>query len=132
MLLQEFTKLTGFTPTEEYFNGVIHPLYMATQMDKESWCKQWKRKGGIQTAYNAMAEELSTAIERLVECMRDYKNKCDTCAELKEKIMDLQVKKLHLQVENVELREEINNYKNQVARLNDREVFIDTLNKFCN
>lgn len=132
MLLQEFKNLTGFSPSEDYFNDVIHPDYMGSGLDKVAWCKMLKRKGGIQTAYNAMAEELATAIERLVECMRDYKNKCDTCAELKEKITDLQEKKLHLQVENVELREEINNYKNQVARLNDREVFIDTLNKFCN
>jgi hypothetical protein len=52
MLLPEFVKLTGFHPTIEYFDEVIHPAYMQVKDDKETWCKAWKRKGGIQAAYD--------------------------------------------------------------------------------
>lgn len=118
MLLQEFTKLTGFTPSEEYFNCVIFPAYMASGLGKEDWCKQWMNKGGVQAAYNAMAEELATAKKRLSDKIGRFYRKCEECKALNGVIMDLNI--------------EIENYKKQVARLNDREVFIDTLNKFCN
>ena len=52
MLLIEFTKLTGFEPTIEYFNDVIHPAYMDSKDDKETWCKAWKRKVGVLGAYD--------------------------------------------------------------------------------
>ena len=99
MLLQEFSKLTGFTPTEEYFNGVIRPLYMASSMDKEAWCKMWKRKVGVQSAYDFLAEELAMNEKNLADYMRYYESKCDQCDRLYEEIL--------------RLREEINNYKEQ-------------------
>lgn len=99
MLLHEFSKLTGFTPTEEYFNRVIHPLYMATSMDKKAWCKMWKRKVGVQSAYNAMAEELAMTEKDLADYMRYYEIKCDQCDRLYDEIRSL--------------RREINNYKEQ-------------------
>ena len=100
MLLQEFTKLTGFTPTEEYFNGVIHPVYMVSSMDKVAWCKKWKRNGGVQTAYNAMTEELDMTKKHLNEYIRCFRNECDQCDRLYDEIRSL--------------RREINNYKEQV------------------
>ena len=57
MTLQEFTKLTGLNPTEDYYHTVIEPEYNASDLEKDAWCKQWKKNGGIQKAYDALKEQ---------------------------------------------------------------------------
>lgn len=57
MLLKEFSQRTGFEPTYKYFIEVIHPEYMQSKLEKDEFCRQWKRKGGIQKAYDAMCIE---------------------------------------------------------------------------
>ena len=47
MTQQEFTQRTGFYPTAEQFEA-IHALYMESDKDKDAWCKEWKRKGGVE------------------------------------------------------------------------------------
>ena len=51
MLLNEFIERTGFTPTEECFNLHIHPSYMKSQLEKDEWCKLWKKSDGLALAY---------------------------------------------------------------------------------
>ena len=52
MLLTEFTERTGFNPTPDCYSYCIEPEYHSSSLDKDEWCKQWKRKGGIQKAYD--------------------------------------------------------------------------------
>ena len=47
MTQQEFTQRTGFYPTAEQFEA-IHALYMESDKDKDAWCKEWKRNGGVE------------------------------------------------------------------------------------
>ncbi len=70
MLLQEFVKLTGFEPTIEYFDEVIHPAYMESKDDKETWCKAWKRKGGIQAAYEWL-HRYNESVEKIAKRERE-------------------------------------------------------------
>ena len=57
MTLKEFAQRTGFEPTYKYFFEVIHEEYMQSELAKDAFCRQWKRKGGIQKAYDAMCME---------------------------------------------------------------------------
>lgn len=57
MLISEFIDRTGFRPTEDYYHTVIEPEYNASDLDKDAWCKQWKKNGGIQKAYDALKEQ---------------------------------------------------------------------------
>lgn len=59
MTIKEFTQRTGFQPTNEYYHEVINPDYMKSDLDKDAWCKQWKKNDGIQKAYDAIAEEVN-------------------------------------------------------------------------
>lgn len=59
MTIKEFTQRTGFQPTNEYYHEVINPDYMKSDLDKDAWCKQWKKNNGIQKAYDAIAEEVN-------------------------------------------------------------------------
>lgn len=57
MLISEFIDRTGFRPTEDYYHTVIEPEYEKSDLDKDVWCKQWKKNGGIQKAYDALKEQ---------------------------------------------------------------------------
>ena len=57
MLISEFIDRTGFRPTEDYYHTVIEPEYNRSNLDKDAWCKQWKKNGGIQKAYDALKEQ---------------------------------------------------------------------------
>ena len=59
MLISEFIDRTGFRPTEDYYHTVIEPEYNRSNLDKDAWCKQWKKNGGIQKAYDALKEQAS-------------------------------------------------------------------------
>ena len=56
MMLEEFAKLTGFKPDQEYYHAYIEPKYIESDLDKSDWCKQWVKKGGIQKTYNDLNE----------------------------------------------------------------------------
>ena len=56
MTLEEFAKLTGFKPDQEYYHAHIEPEYLESDLDKISWCKQWVKNGGIQKVYNDLNE----------------------------------------------------------------------------
>ena len=55
-MLEEFAKLTGFKPDQEYYHAYIEPKYLESDLDKSDWCKQWVKKGGIQKVYNDLNE----------------------------------------------------------------------------
>lgn len=57
MLISEFIDRTGFRPTEDYYHTEIEPEYNRSNLDKDAWCKQWKKNGGIQKAYDALKEQ---------------------------------------------------------------------------
>lgn len=44
MTQKEFEERTGIKPTEEEFD-YIHAVYMNTSMDKDTFCKEWKKYG---------------------------------------------------------------------------------------
>lgn len=56
MMLEEFARLTGFTPDQDYYHAYIEPEYLESNLDKISWCKQWVKNGGIQKVYNDLNE----------------------------------------------------------------------------
>lgn len=43
MLLSEFTKLTGFYPTQEQWDE-INALYMNSEDDKRTFCRKWRKE----------------------------------------------------------------------------------------
>lgn len=67
MLIKEFIDRTGFTPTDDYYHKEIEPEYNRSRLDKDDWCKQWKKNGGIQKAYDAMCLEAANEHLRVRE-----------------------------------------------------------------
>lgn len=47
MMKSEFIERTGFEPTAEEYKQ-IEQEYMGTDIDKDRFCKQWIKQGGIQ------------------------------------------------------------------------------------
>lgn len=73
MLISEFIDRTGFRPTEDYYHTVIEPEYNRSNLDKDAWCKQWKRNGGIQKAYDAIKEQATNEYSKVLSI--ESKNK---------------------------------------------------------
>ena len=57
MSIQEFIDRTGLHPTEEKFAS-IHEMYMHTNLDKDAFCKEYKKCGN-----SPLVEELVGRIE---------------------------------------------------------------------
>ena len=51
MLISEFIERTGFTPTEECYHQFIEPDYNRSNLNKDEWCKLWKRSNGVEKTY---------------------------------------------------------------------------------
>lgn len=74
MMIEEFVKLTGFTPDRDYYTKVIEKDYMNSTLEKKEWCEQWLANGGIQKAYDAMKSEVDV-YKKTVECtVKEYRS----------------------------------------------------------
>ena len=103
MLISEFIDRTGFRPTEDYYHTEIEPEYNRSNLNKDEWCKQWKRNGGIQKAYDAMCHEagnnyaqvvtLQGDVKKLTEENHQLKDECDQLYVCKETAEDLEDEK---------------------------------------
>ena len=74
MLQQEFEERVGFTVTSDCYHKCIEPEYDASKLEKDEWCKQWKKDHGIQRAYSWMAkrvEELEKSIKEMNQVFED-------------------------------------------------------------
>ena len=70
MLQQEFEERVGFTVTNDCYHKCIEPEYNASKLEKDEWCKQWKKDHGIQRAYSWMAKRVEE-LEKFTEEMGD-------------------------------------------------------------
>ena len=74
MLQSEFEERVGFTVTSDCYHECIEPEYNACKLEKDEWCKQWKKDHGIQRAYSWMAkrvEELEKSIKEMSQVFED-------------------------------------------------------------
>ena len=107
MMINEFIERTGFKPTEYYYHAEIEREYEASDMDKDKWCKQWLKNGGIQKAYDAMCKDAAA-----------HKLKVDA---YEKRITFLQNKEAELTEEVEALRDD------RVERINERMDLIEFL-----
>lgn len=66
MMKSEFIDRTGFEPTAKEYEE-IENQYMESELDKDQFCKEWKKNGGIQrlTRYRAIRiEQLEYDLEK--------------------------------------------------------------------
>ena len=60
MLQHEFEALTGMSVNDNEFNQVINPMYMSTDLDKQVFCKEWKKHGlGSSEVAKAMSDRVN-------------------------------------------------------------------------
>ena len=74
MMLEEFAKLTGFTPDKDYYHAYIEPEYLESDIDKLSWCKQWVKSGGIQKVYNDLNEVCDIYKNSYENTIKEYRS----------------------------------------------------------
>ena len=89
MMISEFIDRTGFRPTDDYYHKVIEPEYEASDTDKDAWCRQWKRNGGIQKAYDAMCKDAANQASRAAALDANVDEKVQEIADLRKKFEDV-------------------------------------------
>lgn len=78
MTKQEFEKRVGFEVSQNCYEKWIEPKYMSSELDKDVWCKQWKRKGGI---HQVLSYEQGRA-EQAIEMAKDFKRRLSHMIDL--------------------------------------------------
>lgn len=71
MMKSEFTERTGFEPTEAEYRE-IEAEYMGCDIDKDEFCKIWKKQGGIQRLMRLRARRIEELEAELVKEKNDY------------------------------------------------------------
>ena len=71
MLMQEFTDMTGFEPTQEEYSA-IEAEYLSLMMDKQAFCKDFVERGEPARLYKKRAECIETLRRKLAEMDKDH------------------------------------------------------------
>lgn len=71
MMKSEFIERTGFEPTEAEYRE-IEAEYMGCDIDKDEFCKAWKKQGGIQRLMRLRARRIEELEAELVKKKNDY------------------------------------------------------------
>lgn len=110
MMKSEFIERTGFEPTEAEYRE-IEAEYMGCDIDKDEFCKTWKKQGGIQRLMRLRARRIEELEAELIKEKNDY-DRMDT--QYCEKINRLNDKK------NSELN--ILKHDNEVLKSNQKRI----------
>lgn len=110
MMKSEFIERTGFEPTEAEYRE-IEAEYMGCDIDKDEFCKAWKKQGGIQRLMRLRARRIEELEAELVKEKNDY-DRMDT--QYCEKINRLNDEK------NSEL--DILKHDNEVLKSNQKRI----------
>lgn len=71
MMKSEFIERTGFEPTEAEYRE-IEAEYMGCDIDKDEFCKTWKKQGGVQRLMRLRARRIEELEAELVKEKNDY------------------------------------------------------------
>ena len=88
MLLHEFIVRTGFVPTEDYYHKEIEPEYNRSKLDKNEWCKEWKKNGGIQKAFDYMCKEAANEHCKAIALGNENKALMEELASVKDELSE--------------------------------------------
>jgi len=116
MTQQEFEQRTGFITTPELY-AEIEAEYMASELDKDKFCKVWIKQGGIEEMSNRMRGQILTLRLELAEERRKRNAERD-----------------HADKEQIAALTQANSYAKELARIfniklgsNEMRVMLDKL-----
>lgn len=91
MMKTEFVERTGLEPTEAEYRE-IEAEYMGCDIDKDEFCKAWKKQGGIQRLMRLRARRIEELEAELVKEKNEYDRMdaqyCTKINELEKQISD--------------------------------------------
>lgn len=115
MMYSEFTKLAGFNVNGTYYSTVIEPKYMASELNKQEFVKEWKKQGGIQQAYDYLYNEYK--IEKA-----HHNEANQQIAELREELDDTKDALVAAQQELVSVKDENKRTIDRLREINNSHV----------
>ncbi len=131
MMLSEFIEKTGFEPTSEEYRE-IEEEYMGTEIDKDMFCRQWKKNGGPVRLMRRRARRIEELEDILKNKDRQYEE-MDTkyCIRINQLQDDMRSKLNEASAANDQYKEEllrINRlYQEAVEAKDEAERKLDTV-----
>lgn len=88
MMKSEFIERVGFEPTEAEYAD-IEAEYLGTDIDKDQFCKEWKKNGGVQRLMRLRARRIEELEYNLATAEKQYDEMdarhCREALQMKEK-----------------------------------------------
>lgn len=89
MMISEFIERTGFEPTAAEY-AEIESEYMGCDIDKDKFCRQWKKNGGIQRLSRQRVRRIEELEQQLTTVQAVAQNReAELCRRLNEKSAEL-------------------------------------------
>lgn len=107
MMMCEFIERTGFEPTAAEY-AEIEAEYMGCDVDKDKFCRDWKRNGGIQRLNRIRVRRIEELEQKLRTLQAQYDRRD---AELCKQINDCRESNKDLVRRNQELYDKIQKIK---------------------
>lgn len=107
MMMSEFIERVGFEPTAAEYQE-IEREYMGCDVDKDQFCKEWKKNGGIQRLMRLRARRIEELEAELMKKDRQY-DEMDTryCRRINQLREDMNDKLEEAIAENNQQKEEL-------------------------
>lgn len=107
MMMSEFIERVGFEPTAVEYQE-IEREYMGCDVDKDQFCKEWKKNGGIQRLMRLRARRIEELEAELMKKDRQY-DEMDTryCRRINQLREDMNNKLEEAIAENKQQKEEL-------------------------
>lgn len=129
MLISEFIERTGFEPTADEY-AEIENEYIGCDIDKDKFCKQWLKNGGIQRLCRLRARMIETMANELESKQRRIDEACETMEkyrvasqakinQLEEKVYQLENEKFSLGLKAKAAEEVIGNFKSALQGITE-------------
>ena len=117
MMKSEFIERVGFEPTEEEYRE-IEQEYIACDIDKDQFCKEWKKNGGVQRLSRLRVSKIDELERQLDHEREEYSRKLHERNQKMYSMIeehDAEVGGLHEQIKKLQAR--VDEYDEAYAKL---------------
>lgn len=119
MTQKEFEERTGLSVSPSCYHGLIEPEYMNSDLDKDEWCKQWKRKKGLQVAYFYEQGRADEAIKQAKRYKEHSENQLDIIWERNKQISQMRADAKSKDNEIAELKAKLLKYETAMSAMKE-------------
>ena len=131
MMKSEFIERTGFEPTATEY-AEIEAEYMGTDIDKDQFCKEWKKQGGVERLMRRRAYRIEELEAEVVKKDKLFDERTEADAKRYRELFDKDRQKIQDMEQHISLLEQtiegmVKKMENETARAKEAERKLEVL-----